>query len=520
MRLLNKIGLLWIVGLMAFVRTQALADVLLIPPEFDQNAPWADDSVLDQNKEMAQFFRAKESVFKQDWESAKTGLEQYLRDYPAGQLVDEALYWLAQCLNRLSKSDLDTGRMIALREEAVRRINELVERFSKSLWVNDALLLRVEISRDLVLFGRPEFRAYLKASEEINRESYRDISIARSISELTKEAAFPILLRFCETDPSPVVRRKAVFLLGQDYRLDAIPFLQAISINDPDESVRSEAVSVMDRIRMSLIPVQLNYYGFKSRLIDVSEYGQIAENKVNLLTLPHGIMVEKEALESTRVFLGDKLREISFMGLHKGDLDYFGSSSEVWHYFGDFGFNVVNSDLKKEPSRIIGTVRIDDRKSKMKYDQPFSVDAREDKLIIMRRGEDAAMVLLQFEAQTGFQPEAVNRLRESMKNAETMASKIYRTTFVNLLGCKARSTRSNWTSQEQSKSDILDLGPARAEIPGTDGTWILEGQLLCDKKARLFIGRQFTLTNPQGKIVAKGALVEVPADSPQSYQIK
>ena len=438
MRLSNKIGVLVIVGLASFAQTQPLADVLLIRQAFGQNTSWADDSVTDQNKEMALFFKAKESLFKQDWQGARTGLEQYGRDFPDGRFADEALYWLAQCLNRLSKADLDTGRMFALREEAVRRINELVEWFSKSRWVNDALVLRVGISRDLVLFGRQEFRAYLNAAEEEKRESYRDLSIARSISELTKEAAFHILLRISKIDPSAAVRKKAVFLLGQDYRLDVIPLLQAISINDPDKSVRSEAVSVMDRIRMSLIPVRLNYYAFKSRLIDVSEYGQIAENKANLLTLPHGITGEENIQEFIKAFLGDKLKEISFMGLHEGDLNYFGSSSEVWHYFGDFGFNVVNSALKKEASRITGTVRIDDRRSKMKYDQPFSVDAREDKLIVMRRGEDAAMVLLQFEAQAGFQPEGMNRLRESMKNVETMASKIYRTTFVNLLECKVQ----------------------------------------------------------------------------------
>lgn len=521
MRLSNKIGVFVIVGGMVFVRAQAMADVVLIAPTFDQNAPWPDDNVLDQNKEMAQFFRAKESLFKQDWEGARTGLEQYLSDYPAGRLVDEALYWLAQCLNRLSKAEKDASQMIALKEEAVRRINELTDRFSKSLWVNDALALRDGISRDLVLFGRPEFKLYLNAAEQENRESYRYVSVATSISQLTKEAAFPILLRICESDLSPAVRKTAVFLLGKDYRLDAIPFLQAVSINDPDESVRSEAVSVVDRIRMSLVPVQLNYYAFRSRLIDSSEYARIAENKVNIFTLPHGITGEENAQESIRAFLGDKLREISFIGLHERDLNYFGSSSEVWHFFGDFyGFNVVNSDLKKQPSRIIGTVRINDRNSKMKYGQPFSVDAHEDKLIVMRRGESLAMILLQFEAQAGSRPEAMNRLRESAKNIETMASKIIPTTFVNLLGCKVQSTRSYWPLPERSKGDLLDLGQAKAEIPGTGGTWILDGQLLCNIKARLFIGRQFTLTDPQGKIVAKGALVEVPANSPNTYRIK
>jgi hypothetical protein len=71
-----------------------------------------------------------------------------------------------------------------------------------------------------------------------------------------------------------------------------------------------------------------------------------------------------------------------------------------------------------------------------------------------------------------------------------------------------------------SKLAFIDLAIAEAEIPGSGGKWILTGQLLCDQKARIFIGRQFTLTDPSGKVVAKEALIEVPADNPQAYRIK
>ena len=42
-------------------------------------------TVGDQSKEMVQFFKAKECLFKQDWAGAKAGLEQYQKDYPSGR---------------------------------------------------------------------------------------------------------------------------------------------------------------------------------------------------------------------------------------------------------------------------------------------------------------------------------------------------------------------------------------------------------------------------------------------------
>ncbi len=123
-----------------------------------------------QNKEMTQFFKAKENLFKQDWAAAKTGLEQYLKDYSEGRLRDEALYWIAVSSNYLSKAATDSGRMIALREEAVQSLTSLIDGFSGSFWTKDALLLRKEICRDLDYFGFSHYRAYLNPAEEKERE--------------------------------------------------------------------------------------------------------------------------------------------------------------------------------------------------------------------------------------------------------------------------------------------------------------------------------------------------------------
>jgi len=59
-------------------------------------------SALYQDKGTDLFFKAKEHVFKRQWDKALTQFEKYLKDFPEGRYQDEALYWLSQSLNQLS----------------------------------------------------------------------------------------------------------------------------------------------------------------------------------------------------------------------------------------------------------------------------------------------------------------------------------------------------------------------------------------------------------------------------------
>jgi hypothetical protein len=479
----------------------------------------------DQSQESAQFFKAKESLFKQDWDAAKSGLEQYLRDYPAGLLTAEALYWYAQCLNRISKSEKDIDRVISLKEEAILRLNDLIERFKQEGWASEAAVLRSKLSRDLSFFGRPEFsidiRAFVVPFDERTREVSRPGWLTQAVAQLTPEAAFPVLLRLGRSDPSPEVRTRAHFLLAQDYRVIALPELLAASTSDPDENVRREAASLVERIRMSEIPVTLGSYVFAARLSNRPGGKAIEEGIVNVVELPHGIPGEDNAKSAIQALWGDKILEIT-LGVRKPEItpEYLGALSESIHRIADLDINFVNSDFKKEPVRISGSLRVRDVRAKRDLVQAYSVDPGRDQIMAVRKGDKAAFILFQFEPQTEIPPELRNPLRNSFLSMEVQATNAIKSSSMILLGCSIRTTRSFWSPDGGGAGGFTDLGIAKVDMPGPGGKWILQGHILLDNKARLFIGRQFTLTDPQGKIVASGAQIEVPAASPQSFRVK
>ncbi|MDH5745278.1 MAG: outer membrane protein assembly factor BamD, partial [Candidatus Aminicenantes bacterium] len=110
------------------------------------------------DEELDVFLKAKDYVFKRYWRKAKEQLEFYLKKYPSGQLRAEALYWLAQSLNRISKDEVDKDKVIALKEEAVQKLELLIGQYPESVWTDDAQELRVEIAGELALIGRTEYK--------------------------------------------------------------------------------------------------------------------------------------------------------------------------------------------------------------------------------------------------------------------------------------------------------------------------------------------------------------------------
>jgi hypothetical protein len=483
--------------------------------------PVGENLITDQNKEMTQFFKAKEELFKQDWSKAEAGLEQYLKDYPSGRFADEALYWIAQCSNRLSKLETDAGRVLNLKENAIRRLNELLAQSKSSLWEDDASFLRKEISRDLTIFGFPEYRTYLDPNDKEKPSLYSQSSVMTALGSLRRDAAFPLAQTICLSSPAPPARWAAALFLAQWYPQEALPFLETVVKTEPDTTLQKNMVEFIERVRVSLLPVQLNFYIFYSRSIDGSEMPKITEHAINLYELPRTGSGQAFAEQAILSLFHNRIGNLKVRSDQQGRFPRDFIFIKSYLSFTNYIVNFVNADLKKELSGISGTLVVNDQKGKRESDQytrTFQVNERQDTLLALRTGNDVDFVYFQFEAVPELQPDPGPDTQTKAGSEQMTKPEAFKTKLV-MLSCTVHASAMIPTLRSFPSGILqLDLGPAQVEIPGKGGNWILAGMILCDRKARIFIGRQFTLTDPKGKVIAKGAYIEVPADNPQSYR--
>jgi len=459
--------------------------------------------------ELEIFLKAKDYVFKRYWRKAKDQLEFYLKKYPSGQLRDEALYWLAQSLNKTSREEVDKDKVIALKEEAFQKLELLIGQYPESVWKDDAEELRVEIAGELALIGRIEYKSLIQHIYETEEKTETDLKLIalNSLIALEPEAAIPLLKEIIETDKDPQVRKKVVLLLGKTFTKGVITLLEDVSKNDPDREVREEASYWLERVKNLSIPVNLHYYLFSAQLTDPKELKRIPENRMNYYTLPRVKPGDEErAKKEIMNFFNGKISNLLRQSYGEADvlMAMFGSS--VYHKLHGFLINFPTEGCEKAYDHFSGKVRFKDLETGKDYDAPFTADDENETLLAMRRGKDAVLMFLQFES----------RLEPELEE-ETEEEPMYSTDFSDVLGCRVLSARKSWESKEQS-ADLIDFGQAKAEIPDKKGIWTLKGYIMMVKKERRFIARRAELTNPEGKVVARADQIIVPIDNPSQYK--
>ena len=461
------------------------------------------------DEELDIFLKGKDYVFKRYWRKAKEQLEFYLKKYPSGQLRAEALYWLAQSLNKTSRDEVDKDKVIALKEEAFQKLELLIGQYSESVWMDDAEELRVEIAGELALIGKTEYKSIIQHIYETEEKTETDLKLIalNSLIVLEPEAAIPILKDIIETEKDPRVRKKVILLLGRKYTRGVLTLLEDVSKNDPDREVREEASYWLDQIKIRSIPVSLIYYLFSAQLTDTTELKRIQENRMNHYNLPRiKPGDEDKARKEINAFFNGKLSDLRRQSNGRADvlMAMFGSS--VSHKLHEFLINFPTEGFEKAYDHFSGKVRFKDLDTGKDYYAPFTADDKNETLLVMRRGNDVVLMFLQFES----------RLEPGLEE-ETEAEPIYSTDFTNVLGCRVLSARKSWDSKEYD-ADTMDFGQAKAEIPDKKGKWVLKGYIVLIKKERRFIARRAVLTNPEGKIVARADQIIVPVDNPSQYK--
>lgn len=492
-----------------------------------------------QNKELEQFFAAKAHVFKRNWEKAVKGLERYLKDHPQGRMSDEALYWLALSLNRRSREESDMDEAIRLKEQAVQNSTALIRRFADSLWLDDARTLRMEIAGELVLVGKNEYQEYVDEAAASQNKTETDLKLVAlgSLIRMEPRVAVPTLKRMLRTDTDPAVRKRCALLLGRNYGREAKSELEAAAKNDTDRAVREEAEYWVERIQVRLIPVELSYYAFAAWFRDSAEFGKVPEQKLNRYTLAHGRPGAARAQASISDFFNKNVKKYGSTGSHRGVANMYtmmpaGSvSTRISHRINSFQVQVIGESIEKASDRISGKVYFRDLESGGEYTRSFEVNKDQDVLFAARRGEQLAVMLLQFEENwpqdESSEDEEGGGWGESLAKPFLILSKIfgvkdkpvYYSEYSNWMGCKVETTLQTMDFSSL-KGDKYDFSLSKATIPGPGGGWELTGYLIGLKDKRQFLGRMATLIDPQGKVVAVTDEITVPIDDPSDFEVR
>jgi len=491
----------------------------------------------DADKELDQFFKAKESVFNRDWSQARKQLEKFLKDFPASRLGDEALFWLAKSLNGCAARESSRSSAAALKKEAFSTLERLGREHPASAWKNDAEEMRIEIAGELVLLGAGEYEGFIHeyAASRKADETTLKLAALNSLIRLKPETAFTALASTLEKDGDHRIRRRCATLLGQHYGREALTALEKAAQTDRDAEVREEATYWTEQIRIRLIPADLSYYALAARVTSDAARSRLKEGVLNRFTIARKTAGAAAARRTISGFFDGQVGgfESSAVAQRVANNYILGSGQATAHKLHDFRISIVPGSVRKSPGRIAGEIQFIDLVSGERHSETFSVDGQNDQIFAARRGDKAAVILLHFDPAAGSaaaESEAEDEaaltgilgLLSRTFGGQSDKEPVYYTLYTNFMGCRVHTTLQS-TFPDNAKNNIMDFSLAKAEIPAkgeSQGTWILTGHLLGLKKERTFKARRASLADPAGKIVAVADEITVAVDDPAGFRVQ
>jgi len=487
-------------------------------------------SALYQDKGMDLFFKAKEYIFKRQWDKARTQFEKYLKDFPEGRYQDEALYWLSQSLNQLSKQIEGEANILRLKKQAIHKTDELLRKFPESLWRDDALTLRLEIASQLVLSGEEEYKTCIDEAVKTQKKNEQEIKLLalHSLADMDPDYVLPIFKQVLETDPDSGIRKQVVSLLGRSFPDQAVPFLEQAARSDKDKSVRTEAEVWIEKVWARQIPVLLSYSIYGSRLLDKAQFADFPEHRTKTIPLSSSGPLDKiNLLDAVRQVFDDKVTP--FISSATGSFPAYGISwggenITITHRAEDYQIWIKPDKLKISEDLIQGEVEFRNRKTNRKHDVSFQLIPGNSKLIVMRSSDKLSLLLLQF---MPLEPESTQPVSTQTLTAEKGADdhgKLDACAVFTLKPHVQVHTARKSFSVEEFQKNLVNFEQAKAVLPekgalyGSDQVWTLLGDIIWLKNRECLIGFGALLVDPDRKVTAQG-LILVPLQDPASYKV-
>jgi HEAT repeat protein len=195
-------------------------------------------------KEQQAFKLAKDFVFSKNWQAAVEKWRAFCESFPQSQWGAEPYYWLAYSLNQAAGEAGDVDKQTAMRDQAMTKVEMLLERFKESSWSEDARMLRIELAEKLAKAGKTQYKEYITQSAEAENGSDINVKLVAldALLQMDEDKALPILKKIIRESKDKNIRAKAVFVLSQHDDPSVAPLLGEVARKDADPFVREQAI--------------------------------------------------------------------------------------------------------------------------------------------------------------------------------------------------------------------------------------------------------------------------------------
>lgn len=176
------------------------------------------------------FRKGRAHIRERNWEKALHSLASFEIKYPNSIYADDALFWTGFSLEQLNRED-----------ESLRIFNDLVDRYTESLWLDDAKvhmiqILRKSTEKDLTFRSR-EIKRYLS-----DADSAVQIQAVLALGSLGNQDVLPRLKQLAQGD-DVVLSKSAIEILEQLAG-------NGLDIPSPVESDLSPAISAESEVML------------------------------------------------------------------------------------------------------------------------------------------------------------------------------------------------------------------------------------------------------------------------------
>lgn len=176
---------------------------------------WAHPETIPRETDIELHQKAKKAIYNKEWVVAIRMLNRLDSLYPESNYRVEALYWMAYSLEKLSRVPAETKDQILEKEEALRRLDDLLNTKGNNPWMDDAKILRIRLAEDLVKLGRGKYKKHIEEAAHLENKELNDLKMVAldALIRVDRRQALDLLARMFFKTKDPDIRENIIFIL-------------------------------------------------------------------------------------------------------------------------------------------------------------------------------------------------------------------------------------------------------------------------------------------------------------------